>query len=77
MHGLRFPELIYQDDAFYDGIAIDIGGPGFQFNDDELGIEDRNAIITFCRCEPATPARRNLSPGGLWRRWTRDSTSLR
>lgn len=28
-----FRNFIYQDEALYDGIAIDIGGPGFQFND--------------------------------------------
>ncbi len=28
-----FRNFIYQDDALYDAIAIDVGGPGFQFND--------------------------------------------
>ena len=28
-----FRKFIYQDEALYDGIAIDIGGPGFQFNE--------------------------------------------
>src|SRR6266702_1801714 len=28
-----FRNFIYQNEALYDGIAIDIGGPGFQFND--------------------------------------------
>ena len=28
-----FRNFIYRDEALYDGIAIDIGGPGFQFND--------------------------------------------
>jgi SAM-dependent methyltransferase len=29
-----FREFIYDDDARYDGIAIDLGGPGFRFNDE-------------------------------------------
>jgi spermidine synthase len=29
-----FRKFIFQDNALYDGIAIDIGGPGFRFNDE-------------------------------------------
>jgi spermidine synthase len=46
-----FRKFIYQDDALYDGIAIDIGGPGFQFND-EFDAETCEAI------------RARLAPGG-------------
>ena len=46
-----FRKFIYQDDAFYDGIAIDIGGPGFRFND-EFDVETCEAI------------RARLAPGG-------------
>jgi SAM-dependent methyltransferase len=43
--------VIYQDDALYDGIAIDIGGPGFRFGD-EFDAETCDAI------------RSRLKPGG-------------
>lgn len=46
-----FRRFIYQDDALYDGIAIDVGGPGFRFND-EFDIETCEAI------------RARLAPGG-------------
>jgi spermidine synthase len=46
-----FRKFIYQDDALYDGIAIDIGGPDFQFND-EFDVETCEAI------------RARLAPGG-------------
>ena len=46
-----FRKFIYQDDAFYDGIAIDVGGPGFQFND-AFNVETCDAI------------RARLAPGG-------------
>jgi spermidine synthase len=46
-----FRKFIYEDDALYDGIAIDVGGPGFQFND-EFDVETCNAI------------RARLAPGG-------------
>jgi spermidine synthase len=46
-----FRKFIYQDDARYDGIAIDIGGPGFRFND-EFDVETCEAI------------RARLAPGG-------------
>lgn len=46
-----FRRFIYQDDTLYDGIAIDIGGPGFQFND-EFDVETCEAI------------RARLAPGG-------------
>ncbi len=46
-----FRKFIYQDDALYDGIAIDIGGPGFRFND-EFDVETCEAI------------RARLAPGG-------------
>ena len=46
-----FRKFIYQDDALYDGIAIDVGGPGFQFND-EFDVETCDAI------------RARLAPGG-------------
>jgi len=46
-----FRKFIFDDDAFYDGIAIDIGGPGFQFKD-EFDAETCEAI------------RARLAPGG-------------
>ena len=46
-----FRKFVYDDDAFYDGIAIDVGGPGFQF-DDEFDSETCDAI------------RARLAPGG-------------
>jgi spermidine synthase len=46
-----FRKFIYRDDTLYDGIAIDVGGPGFQFND-EFDIETCEAI------------RARLAPGG-------------
>jgi spermidine synthase len=46
-----FRKFIYQDDALYDGIAIDVGGPGFRFNE-EFDIETCEAIRT------------RLAPGG-------------
>jgi spermidine synthase len=46
-----FRKFIYADDTLYDGIAIDVGGPGFQF-DDEFDVETCNAI------------RARLAPGG-------------
>jgi len=46
-----FRKFIYDDDALYDGIAIDVGGPGFQFND-EFDTDTCNAI------------RARLAPGG-------------
>lgn len=46
-----FRKFIYDDDALYDGIAIDVGGPGFQFND-EFDTETCDAI------------RARLAPGG-------------
>ena len=46
-----FRKFIFQDDAFYDAIAIDIGGPGFNFND-EFDAETCEAI------------RARLAPGG-------------
>ena len=46
-----FRKFIYQDDALYDGIAIDIGGPGFRFNE-EFDVETCEAI------------RARLAPGG-------------
>jgi spermidine synthase len=46
-----FRKFIYRDDTLYDGIAIDIGGPGFQFND-EFDVETCDAI------------RARLAPGG-------------
>jgi spermidine synthase len=46
-----FRNFIHEDDAFYDGIAIDVGGPGFQFND-AFNVETCNAI------------RARLAPGG-------------
>ena len=46
-----FRKFIFQDDALYDGIAIDIGGPGFRFND-EFDVETCEAI------------RARLAPGG-------------
>jgi spermidine synthase len=46
-----FRNFIYQDDALYDGIAVDIGGPGFRFGD-EFDAETCDAI------------RARLKPGG-------------
>src|SRR5258708_20067935 len=46
-----FRRFVYQDDALYDGIAIDVGGPGFQFND-EFDLDTCDAI------------RARLAPGG-------------
>ena len=46
-----FRKFIYQDDSLYDGIAIDIGGPGFRF-DDGFDVETCEAI------------RARLAPGG-------------
>src|SRR5260221_13169831 len=46
-----FRKFIYDDDVLYDGIAIDVGGPGFQFND-EFDAETCHAI------------RARLAPGG-------------
>jgi spermidine synthase len=46
-----FRKFIYQDDALYDGIAVDIGGPGFRFGD-EFDAETCDAI------------RARLKPGG-------------
>ena len=46
-----FRKFIYRDTAFYDAIAIDIGGPGFHFND-EFDAETCEAI------------RARLNPGG-------------
>jgi SAM-dependent methyltransferase len=46
-----FRRFVYDDDALYDGIAIDVGGPGFQFND-EFDVETCDAI------------RARLAPGG-------------
>jgi hypothetical protein len=46
-----FRKFIYQDDTLYDGIAIDIGGPGFQFKD-EFDSETCDGI------------RARLAPGG-------------
>jgi spermidine synthase len=68
-----FRKFIYDDDTLYDGIAIDVGGPGFQFNDEfddetcEQDIEDRNAVIA---CLPekqlnARPALHDALHGNL------------
>jgi spermidine synthase len=46
-----FRKFIYQDDTLYDGIAIDVGGPDFRFNE-EFDIETCDAI------------RARLAPGG-------------
>ena len=46
-----FRNFIYDDDAFYDGIAIDVGGPGFRF-EDAFDAETCEAI------------RARLAPGG-------------
>ena len=46
-----FRRFIYQDDTLYDGIAVDVGGPGFRFNE-EFDIETCDAI------------RARLAPGG-------------
>jgi spermidine synthase len=46
-----FRRFVYQDDTRYDGIAIDVGGPGFEFND-EFDLDTCDAI------------RARLAPGG-------------
>jgi SAM-dependent methyltransferase len=46
-----FRKFILDDDLFYDGIAIDVGGPDFRF-DDEFDVETCDAI------------RARLTPGG-------------
>ena len=46
-----FRKFVYDDDTLYDGIAIDVGGPGFQFND-EFNDETCEAL------------RARLAPGG-------------
>src|SRR5713101_6109599 len=46
-----FRRFVYQDDTLYDGIAIDVGGPGFEFND-EFDLDTCDAI------------RARLAPGG-------------
>jgi Spermidine synthase len=46
-----FRKFVYDDDTLYDGIAIDVGGPGFQFND-EFDHETCDAL------------RARLAPGG-------------
>ncbi|MGA7993691.1 MAG: class I SAM-dependent methyltransferase, partial [Bradyrhizobium sp.] len=46
-----FRKFVFEDSALYDGIAIDIGGPGFRFND-EFDAETCEAI------------RARLAPGG-------------
>jgi spermidine synthase len=46
-----FRRFVHDDDARYDGIAIDVGGPGFQFNDG-FDVETCDAI------------RARLAPGG-------------
>jgi len=46
-----FRRFIFEDDTLYDGIAIDVGGPGFQFND-EFNDETCDAL------------RARLAPGG-------------
>jgi spermidine synthase len=46
-----FRKFIFDDDTLYDGIAIDVGGAGFQF-DDEFDAETCDAIRT------------RLAPGG-------------
>jgi spermidine synthase len=46
-----FRKFVYDDDTLYDGIAVDVGGPGFQFND-EFDTETCDAI------------RARLAPGG-------------
>jgi SAM-dependent methyltransferase len=46
-----FRKFIFRDGSFYDGIAIDIGGPGFRFNE-EFDTETCEAI------------RARLQPGG-------------
>src|SRR4030081_3422514 len=38
-----FRRFVYQDDTLYDGIAIDVGGPGFEFND-EFDVDTCDAI---------------------------------
>ena len=38
-----FRRFIYQEDTLYDGIAVDVGGPGFRFNE-EFDIETCDAI---------------------------------
>jgi hypothetical protein len=46
-----FRRFVFDDRAYYDGIAIDVGGPGFRFND-EFDAETCDAI------------RARLAPGG-------------
>jgi spermidine synthase len=46
-----FRRFVYDDDVLYDGIAIDVGGPGFEFND-AFDVETCDAI------------RARLVPGG-------------
>jgi spermidine synthase len=46
-----FRKFIYDDNVLYDAVAIDVGGPGFQFND-EFDVETCDAI------------RARLAPGG-------------
>src|SRR5450432_429514 len=46
-----FRNFIFDDDVLYDGIAIDVGGPGFVFND-EFDVQTCDAI------------RARLAPGG-------------
>lgn len=46
-----FRKFVYDDRAQYDGVAIDVGGPGFRFHD-EFDVETCNAI------------RSRLAPGG-------------
>ena len=46
-----FRRFVFQDEALYEGIAVDIGGPGFRFND-EFDAETCEAI------------RARLAPGG-------------
>ncbi len=46
-----FRKFVFEDSALYDGIAVDIGGPGFRFND-EFDAETCEAI------------RARLAPGG-------------
>ena len=46
-----FRKFVYDDNTLYDGIAINVGGPGFKF-DDEFDVETCDAI------------RARLAPGG-------------
>ena len=46
-----FRKFVFDDRAYYDGIAIDVGGPGFRFTD-EFDAETCDAI------------RARLAPGG-------------